>query len=214
MERQPRVIGYVRASTERQGRSGLGMDAQERLIRSSRIGALDGAELVIVRETGSGGSLDRPGLTEALASLEAGDTLVVAKLDRLARSVIGLGALIKRAQSEGWNLVALDFGMDLSTPNGRLVAHILGAVAEWERETIGERTAAALAEAKRRGKQVGAKREVDEETVRLILAAREAGSSLRQIAAMLTSEGILTPRGGRTWSLSSVQHVYDRYGDG
>lgn len=213
MERQPKVIGYVRASTERQGRSGLGMDAQEQAIRTSRLGA-GGGELVIVRETGSGGSMDRPGLTEALDSLEPGDTLVVAKLDRLARSVVGLGALIKRAQSEGWNLVALDFGMDLDTPNGRLVAHVLAAVAEWERETIGERTAAALAEAKRRGRQVGARRSVSDETVRLILAAREAGSSLRQIAELLTSEGIVAPRGGRCWSSSSVQHVCDRYGDG
>lgn len=209
-----RVIGYVRASTERQGRSGLGMDAQERIIADwSRFEHAGEKEVVIVRETGSGGSLDRPGLTAALDELSAGDTLVVAKLDRLARSVIGLGTLIKRAQSEGWNLVALDFGMDLSTPNGRLIAHILGAVAEWERETIGERTAAALAEAKRRGARIGASRAVDEETVRAILTLRETGRSFRAIADALNTDGIVAPRGGR-WAVSSVQHVCHRYGDG
>lgn len=76
---------------------------------------------------------------------------MVYKLDRLSRSVIDAGHLLERAQREGWNVVALDFGLDLSTPNGKLVANVLTSVAEWEREMTALRTSEALAERQHRG---------------------------------------------------------------
>jgi DNA invertase Pin-like site-specific DNA recombinase len=82
----------------------------------------------------SGGTLERPALQTALERCRNGETggIIAAKLDRLARSLVGLDQLVKRAQDEGWTLVAVDHGLDLQTPGGELVANILGSVAQWE----------------------------------------------------------------------------------
>jgi DNA invertase Pin-like site-specific DNA recombinase len=84
----------------------------------------------------SGGTLERPGLERALARCQSGETggIVAAKLDRLARSLVGLSQLVRRAKEESWTLVAVDHGLDLKTPGGALVANILGSVAQWELE--------------------------------------------------------------------------------
>jgi DNA invertase Pin-like site-specific DNA recombinase len=84
----------------------------------------------------SGGTLDRPGFQAALERCRTGVTggIAAAKLDRLTRSVQAVGALIEEARAGGWNLVALDLGLDLKAANGKLVANVLGSVAEWERD--------------------------------------------------------------------------------
>ena len=86
--------------------------------------------------------LNRPGITEALEMLREGtaEALVVAKLDRVSRSVYDLAGLMKRSQDEGWGLVVLDLGLDSTTPAGRLTGHVMAAVAEWERDAIRTRT--------------------------------------------------------------------------
>src|SRR6202051_2945002 len=83
----------------------------------------------------SGKSLDRPGLAAALAAVEAGEAagIVVAKLDRLSRSLKDFADLMARAQASGWNLVALDLGVDLSTPSGEFMAGVMASAAQWER---------------------------------------------------------------------------------
>ena len=135
-----KVIGYVRVSTEEQGRSGLGLEAQ----RAAILARFEDAE--IVREVRSGASVaGRPALRELLSKLERGDTLVVSKLDRLSRSVVDAGKLLADARRRGFNIVALDFGLDLSTPQGELVANVLASVAQWERRMIGQRISEALA---------------------------------------------------------------------
>jgi DNA invertase Pin-like site-specific DNA recombinase len=98
-----RVIGYVRVSTEEQGRSGLGLAAQRAAILAAR------PDAEIVEEVASGGRADnRPRLEEVRASLQRGDVLVVSRLDRLTRSLYDFADLVREAERRGWSLTALD----------------------------------------------------------------------------------------------------------
>jgi DNA invertase Pin-like site-specific DNA recombinase len=120
----------------------------------ARIAAVCGFELArIEQDVLSAKSMNRPGLRAALDACRSGEVagIVVAKLDRLSKSVIDFGKLLAEANGGGWNIVGLDFGLDLSTPQGKLVANLLMSAAEWEREVIGQRTREGLA-AKRFGR--------------------------------------------------------------
>lgn len=202
------VLGYLRVSTAEQAASGYGLKAQEAAIRAAvkqRGWKLAG----IIRDKGaSGKSLDRPGLREALEKIAAGEVegLVVAKLDRLSRSVIDFGGLLDWFHEAAATLVALDFDLDTSTPTGRLIATIMMAMAEWERETIGVRTADGLAAARAEGKPIGPVAVSDRpEVARRIQELKDRGLSYRQIAEQLNEDGIATLRGGKKWRVSSVQ---------
>jgi DNA invertase Pin-like site-specific DNA recombinase len=163
-------------------------------------------------EGASGRSLDRPGLRSALERIAAGEAsgLVAAKLDRLSRSALDFARLVERSQRAGWTLAVLDIGVDMTTPNGRLVGGVLVQVAQWERELIGERTRAALAEAKAEGVRVGRPASVPPEVVRRIRRRRKAGWSLPRIADRLEEEGVPTGHGGKRWRPSSVASVLGR----
>lgn len=109
-------------------------------------------------ELGSGQRLSRrPGLAAALVDVETGpaEAVVVAKLDRLSRSLIDFAALMQRAQRRGWNLVAVDLDIDLSSPHGELFATMATGMALWERRMIGDRTKAALAARRAAGARLG-----------------------------------------------------------
>lgn len=139
-----RYIAYYRVSTARQGRSGLGLDAQREAIR----GHLSSSELLAeFTEIESGRRSDRPELARALAACRLHRaTLIIAKLDRLARNVAFISALL----DSGVEFIAADM-----PAANRLTVHILAAVAENEARMISERTKAALAAAKRRGTKLG-----------------------------------------------------------
>ena len=141
-----RYIAYYRVSTARQGRSGLGLDAQREAIRLHL--AATGEELLGEHtEVESGRRTDRPELAKALAACRLHRaTLVIAKLDRLARNVAFISALM----DSGVEFVATDM-----PAASRLTLHMLAAVAENEARMISERTKVALAAAKRRGTQLG-----------------------------------------------------------
>lgn len=202
------VIGYTRVSTAEQAASGYGLKAQETAIRE---GAKHrGWELAeLVRDEGqTGKTLERPGLRSSLQAIADGDAagLVVAKLDRLSRSVVDFGSLLDWFSEADAVLVALDFDIDTSTPGGRLVANVLMSVAEWERDTIAARTAAGLEAARAEGKAIGPTAVSDRPEVRRrIHELRDRGLSLRAIAAQLNEDGIATLRGGKEWRVSSVQ---------
>jgi len=151
------VHAYVRVSTDRQGESGLGLDAQRAALQgwaSSQQIPVD--EIRWHVDAGrSGCNLDRPALALMLALVKPGERVAVAKLDRLSRSLLDFAGLLERSQREGWAIVALDLGLDLSTPTGQMVASVLGSIAQWEARIIGERTAAALFQAKQRGRLPG-----------------------------------------------------------
>src|ERR671910_966338 len=144
-----RFVAYYRVSTDKQGRSGLGLEAQREAVQSF----LNGGSWTLaaeVTEVESGKRNDRPELDRALGLCRLyGATLVVAKLDRLARNV----TFISKLMESGVDFVAVDFPQA-----NRLTVHILAAVAEHEAAMISARTKAALAAAKARGVQVGGDR--------------------------------------------------------
>lgn len=208
------LIGYARVSTDEQAMYGYGLDAQEAKLREH--GRRAGAELVVIRDEGATGkSLERPGLMRALTRIAAGeaDGLVVAKLDRLTRSVIDFAMLLEWFTVAGALLVALDFDLDTSTPSGRLVATIMAGVAEWERGVIAQRTREGLAAARAQGRTVGRPAVGDRpELATRIRQMRADGMTLQAICDHLNGEGIPTARGASAWRPSAVQSIlgYER----
>lgn len=209
---KPVVIGYLRVSTDEQGDSGAGLDAQRETINAeaSRRGWGD---IHIYTDVASGKSTKRrTQLAAALRDLAEGraSVLVVAKLDRLSRSMLDFATLTAQAARDGWSIVALDIGVDTSTVNGELIANIIMSLAQWERRIIGQRTKDALAAVRGRGTPLGRPTVVAREAVAVIRAMRGAGSSYRQVAAALNAEGVPTAQGGREWYASTVRAIAAR----
>ena len=127
------VCGYARVSTKYQEKDGNSLDAQEQQLREA------GARIVY-RESHTGATLDRPVFKELHHALEAGDTLMITKLDRLARSASQGIALIDQLLSHGIKVHVLNMGLMDNTPTGKLIRNILLAFAEFERDMIIERT--------------------------------------------------------------------------
>jgi DNA invertase Pin-like site-specific DNA recombinase len=205
-----RAVAYLRVSTDEQADSGAGLDAQMAAIEAAATAR--GWDLVAVHtDAGVSGGIaptSRPALCDALAMLDGGnaDVLVVAKSDRLARSVVGLVELLDRADRADWSLVVLDSDVDTSTAAGRLVASMIGCVAEWERRVISERTRAALATRKASGMRLGSPVTLEQATRDRIASLWADGLTLQAIANTLTAEMIPTARGGR-WYPSTVAAV-------
>lgn len=205
-----RAVGYVRVSTADQVESGAGLAAQRAAI-SAEV-QRRGWSLVAVHEDAgaSGKSLrGRPALATAIASIEAGeaDALIVSKLDRLSRSLLDFAGLMTRAKDGGWNLVALDLGIDLSTPAGEFMASVMASAAQWERRLIGQRTRDALAAKQAAGVRLGRPQSLPTDVVARIRDARAGGASLASIAATLTADGVPTAHGGAKWHPSTVRAV-------
>jgi DNA invertase Pin-like site-specific DNA recombinase len=204
-----RIVGYGRVSTEEQAASGLGLEAQERDIRAEC--ERRGWELVdlVLDEGYTGKHLDRPGLRAALelVATRQADGLLVSKLDRISRSTVDFALLLEWFKEEAdATFVALDLGVDTSTPGGLLVANVFAAVAQWERDTISARTRAGLASLRARGKATGRPAVADTpDLMARIRAMRDAGDTLQEIADTLNAEGVPTVRGGAMWRPSSVQ---------
>lgn len=205
---QVRVLGYVRVSTDEQAASGLGLDAQRAALTAEAERRGWHLELV-VDEGRSGKDLRRPNLVAALDRLDRheADVLVVAKLDRLSRSVADFGGLLDRAGKRGWSVVCLDLGVDTTTPVGEFTANVVASAAQYERRLIGQRTRDALAVKRAQGVRLGRPQVLADDVVRRVVDEQRAGRSLRAIAAGLTADGVPTARGGAAWSSSSVQSV-------
>lgn len=207
------AVGYLRVSTAEQAGSGAGLQAQRAAIE--REAAHRGWELVemYTDAAASGRSIaGRPALASALARVEDGEAgvLVVAKLDRLSRSLLDFAALMARAQREGWNLVALDLGIDLSTPAGEFLASVMASAAQWERRIIGQRTREALAVRKAQGVRLGRPVVMTPDVSDWIVSLREEGLTLAGIAAALNGGGVPTSQGGARWHASTVRAVLQR----
>lgn len=212
---QVRAIGYCRVSTDEQGDSGLGLSAQERTIRDEADRRGWTME-TIYTDVASGKSLrGRESFATAMRTLTDGraDVLVVAKLDRLSRSVSDFAAILAQSYTEGWALDICDLSVDTTTPSGKMVAQIMMVLAEWEREMIGDRTRAALRAARAKGARLGRRANVPPETVRLIRVLRSSGKSYARIAEALTHEGVPTAQGGR-WHAATVKKINDTYNQG
>ena len=162
--------GAGAVSTEEQAASGLGLDAQRAAVE--RYAAAQGWELVevLADEGTSGKSLEgRVALDQALNRVEGrgrvAQASVVAKLDRLSRSLLDFAALMERSRRNGWQLVALDLGVDTATPSGEMMANVLATFAQFERRLIGQRTRDALAAKKAAGARLGRPVTLSEESV-------------------------------------------------
>lgn len=206
----PRLLQYLRVSTDEQAESGAGLDAQ--LAMLERAFEYEEWELVeTIRDEGeSGKDLERPGLRRALAMIAGGDAdgLVVSKLDRLTRSVVDFADLLDWFSLAGAQFVALDLRLDTSTATGHFAASLMALVSEWERKTIGERTKSAMAAKRRAGEATGLPSILDNpELVERILALKAEGRSRTAIADQLTEEGWETVRGGKEWRPSALQVV-------
>jgi DNA invertase Pin-like site-specific DNA recombinase len=213
-ESQTRTVAYVRVSTDKQADQGVSLEAQQAKIRA--YAELYGLELVeVIVDAGiSAKTLERTGQSKALGMLKSGGAaaLLVVKLDRLTRSVRDLGELVETyfADPEGPALLSVSEQIDTRTAAGRLVLNVLGAVSQWEREAIGERTSAAMQHMASRGAYTGGKapfgyrlagdrltEEADEQAaIREARTLRSAGLSLRQVAAKLYELGFRSRTGG------------------
>ena len=203
-------MGYVRVSTEEQAQTDLGLEAQRAAIRGEC--ARRGWSLMAIHEEAglSGKAMgNRPALAAALNQCRRGeaDALVVAKLDRLSRSLTDAAALLARSAQEGWRLVALDLAVDTTTPQGEVMAHVMAAFAQFERRLIGQRTGDALAVKRAQGVRLGRPRVLPRDLVERIAEARAAGTTLQGIADALNDGGVPTAQGGVRWYPGTVAAV-------
>jgi site-specific DNA recombinase len=207
-----KAIGYARVSTDRQADFGVSLEAQTAKIRAMAV--VQGAELidVIVDAGESAKSLNRPGMDRLLDFVNAGaiDTVIIAKLDRLTRSVADLAELLKRFERRGVSLVSVADSLDTRSAGGRLVLNIMVSVSQWEREAIGERTRDAMRHKRANGERVGTvpfgfqsardgvRLELNPAEQSILSRMRElktAGFTTRQIADELNRQGFRTRRG-------------------
>lgn len=223
--KQLRVVGYVRVSTDEQAGSGLGLSAQRSAIREE-VNRRGWKMVRVFEDAASGKSMNgRRGLEQALDVLESGraSALVVAKLDRLSRSLLDFAELMERGQRRGWTTVALDLGVDTTTPAGETMANMLAVFSQFERRLIGQRTRDALAVKVAKGEYAygrppfgyraeGGVLVVDDSEQAVIarmVELRGEGASLRRIVQVLTDEG-LRPRQGAKWYPTTVADVLRR----
>lgn len=217
-----RFVTYLRVSTDRQGRSGLGLEAQRKAVQDYVSGKGEIAQEFL--EVESGKKNDRPALRAALTEAKRiGATLLIAKLDRLARNV----AFIANLLEAGVEIAAADM-----PEANRFLLHVMAAVAEHEAKAISDRTKAALAAAKERGSKLGwsiPSRRLEQrraskaggqkvtenadkhanKMLPLILQLRQQGISLGKIAIRLNAMDIGTARGGK-WHATTVSNLISR----
>jgi site-specific DNA recombinase len=213
-----KAIGYIRVSTDKQADCGVSLEVQRRKVEAMAV--VQGAALVeMIEEAESAKSLDRPGMERLLAIVERGevDAVIIAKLDRITRSVKDLAELLKRFSRRGVALISVADSLDTSTAAGRLVLNIMVSVSQWEREAIGERTQAAMSHLKAAGARVGNiafgyqisadKKQLEpnaaeQDVLARVRELREGGYTLREIAEELNRQGYTTRRG------SAWRHEY------
>lgn len=167
-------IGYARVSTDEQN-----LDLQLDELKAA------GCDRIFHDEGISGITIERDGLTQALSIIGEGDTLVVWKLDRLGRSLSFLCDLVERLGKQGVGFKSLTDGIDTNTSGGTLVFHIMGAMAQFERSLIVERTKAGMAAAKKRGKHIGRPRALSKGQVQHMQELLEQGKTQREVADLL-----------------------------
>ena len=220
--RNARAIGYIRVSTHEQAMSGLSLESQRKKIEAQA--EVSDLELIeIIEDAGqSASSLKRPGMERLLEILDNGevDMVVIAKLDRLTRSIKDLADLLERLGKsrrfdggKGIDLISSGESLDTSTATGRLVINIMASVSQWEREIIAERTSQAIQELKAQDKYTGGRADygytvdedgslienpLEQEVLALVREKRDREkASWAMIARFLDSQGKKTRTGGK-----------------
>ncbi len=171
------LIGYARVSTTNQK-----MDLQVDALKKSGV-----EDDWIYQEQASGVKTNRPELDVCLRTLRKGDTLVIYKLDRLGRSLKELIAIVSDLEKREVGLRSLSENIDTTTPSGKFFFHLFGAVAQFERDLISERTKAGLAAARARGRRGGRKPKIDEKKAKMAVRLLVDDQELRHedVAKML-----------------------------
>ena len=220
-----RLVAYVRVSTTEQADEGVSLAAQR--ARLAGYATAHGFDLVaVVEDAGVSGSVapaKRPGLARALDLIRRGeaDGLVATKLDRISRSVRDVLALADDAQRAGWRLVSVGEQLDTGSAMGRFALTLLAALAELEREQIGERTRAALVQVAREGRQrsrhapfgyrhagdLVVEEPAEQVILDQILDLDAVGTGARAIATNLATRGIPNPRTGKPWNRGTVASI-------
>ena len=216
-----KTIGYIRVSTDKQADKGVSLDAQrEKLEAYAKLYDLELVE-IIVDAGESAKTLNRDGLQRALSMLNTGsaDAILVAKLDRLTRSVRDLGVLLETYFKKA-SLMSVSEQIDTRTAAGRLVLNVLASVSQWEREVISERTSVALRHKQSRGEYIGGhapygftlldgelvEHQGEQAVINAAKDMRNAGLSLRAIASELQAQGFST-RKGTEFSAQQVKRI-------
>jgi DNA invertase Pin-like site-specific DNA recombinase len=210
------VIGYRRVSTDRQVQHGHGMHAQTTAIQAYA----DQRQWQVkwIEDPGRSGKLmHRPGIKQSIPLLETGAAsgLIVARLDRLGRNAAGLHRLLQHSRDYGWALIALDMGLDATTPMGQMMFGILAEFAQWEASLISARTKEALAAARQKdptlrlGRQSGA----SEHLLAVIRSMRAHNATFAAIAEHLNNTDTPTLQNGKVWRPAAVHSVLSAAGD-
>jgi len=219
-----RVLGYIRVSTEEQASSGLSLESQRQKLQ--QYCDLHDHDLVdVVVDAGeSAKNLNRPGMQRVIKAIDnkSVDVVLVVKLDRLTRSTRDLGDLLDRLNRRGVALAAVSESLDTSTASGRMVVNMIGVIAQWEREAIGERTSAALQAKRRRGERYSGRspygwkyidgRMVESNDEQRVIGMVESMKAcddrltLLAISRCLADRGIFN-RNGNPFSASSVKRI-------
>ena len=206
------VVVYLRVSTSEQAASGLGIEAQ----RATAQAYAGRKGLTIVNEFCDEGISaktlsGRPGALAALAAVRDGNAagLLVAKMDRLSRSVVDGAGLMEAARREGWALHFADLDIDTSTPAGEMAANIIISGSQYERRLISQRTWDALAAKRARGERLGARPNLPSAVTRRIVEERKRGRTFQAIADGLMEDNIPTSRGLETWFPATIKAVIE-----
>ncbi len=168
------LLGYARVSMDDQN-----LDLQKDALKGAS------CEKIFLDEI-SGSTKHRPGLERALDSLREGDTLIVWRLDRLGRSLKDLIELVAELERKGVALRSLQEAIDTTSPGGKLIFHVFGALAEFERNLIRERTQAGLAAARARGRKGGRPKSLDTEKRKMAVKLyREGNHTVQEICRLV-----------------------------
>lgn len=205
-----RVVGYLRVSGEEQKATGLGIDAQKAAI----IAECEWRGWTLIAffvDEGVSGRIPpdkRPGLHDAIVALDndVATTLVVAKVDRLARSIADLAVLSGLGERAGWNIVALNSPFDTTTMAGAAMANVMGLFAQLEAAMGSDRMKAAAAVRRARGEQLGRPSKVTSQARQRLRELRDSGLSWPKVAAAMNEEGWPTSTGGR-WHPATAQRL-------
>jgi len=219
---QKMTVGYARVSSEDQAMKGVSLEAQEARIKAFALATDRALDEVIIDAGISAKTLVRPGIQKILEGIRNGTigTVIVLKLDRITRSIRDLGDLLDIFKKADAALVSVGESLDTQSAAGRMVINMLGVVSQWEREAIAERTAFALSHKRTQRKVYGpvafgyrrtgsdlVPEESEQQALQHIVAMHKEGSSYRDVAAWLTTEGFLPAQGAKVWHAASVRKL-------
>lgn len=221
------VVGYIRVSTKEQAETKLSLTHQEEKIRALAVAHDHNLTRMYNDAAESAKDLNRPKVQELLREVEAGRIghVIIYKLDRLIRNVENLGYLLRLFEKKGVTLSSVQESLDTSTASGRMVVNLLGMIAQWERETIAERTQVALDVKRKRGEKLGGimpygyrvksgkliPHDAEQKILRGVLKARKEGRGYQDIAEALNEQRV-KPRKAARWYASTIRAICLREG--